>query len=64
MTIIDIALILSLVGVVLWLVDAYIPMAAGIKSLLNVVGFVIVLTWILHVFGLIHFSPIRIPPVT
>ncbi len=59
MTLIDMAVALIVVGVVLWLVNTYIPMAAGIKSLLNVVVFVVVLSWVLQVFGLISSSPIR-----
>lgn len=63
MTLIDIIVILILVGLALWLVNSYIPMAAGIKSLLNVVVFVVVLIWLLQVFGLISQIPIRIPPL-
>jgi len=63
MTLLNIIVILILVGLSLWLVNTYIPMAAGIKSLLNVVVFVVVLIWILQVFGLIAHVPIRIPPL-
>jgi archaellum biogenesis protein FlaJ (TadC family) len=63
MTLINIIVILILVGLALWLVNTYIPMAAGIKSLLNVVVFVVVLIWLLQVFGLIGPVPIRIPPL-
>jgi hypothetical protein len=63
MTLIDIVLILILVGLVMWLVDTYIPMAAGIKSLLNVVVFVVVLVWVLQAFGVVGSLPIRVPPV-
>jgi hypothetical protein len=63
MTLINIIVILILVGLVLWLVNTYIPMAAGIKSLLNIVVFVVVLIWLLQVFGLIGPIPIRIPPL-
>lgn len=46
----------------MWLINAFIPMAAGIKSLLNVVVFVVVLVWILQVFGLAGPIPgVRIP---
>jgi hypothetical protein len=41
------------VGLILWLINTYIPMAAAIKSLLNIVVFVVVLIWLLQVFGLI-----------
>jgi hypothetical protein len=63
MTLIDIVVILILVGLALWLVNSYIPMAAGIKSLLNIVVFVVVLIWLLQEFGLISHVPIRIPPL-
>jgi len=63
MTLINIVVILILVGLALWLVNTYIPMAAGIKSLLNIVVFVVVLIWLLQLFGLIGPVPIRIPPL-
>jgi hypothetical protein len=63
MTLVDIIVILILVGLALWLVNTYIPMAAGIKSLLNIVVFVVVLIWLLQVFGVISHVPIHIPPL-
>ncbi|HKD69511.1 MAG TPA: Thivi_2564 family membrane protein [Candidatus Binataceae bacterium] len=57
MTLIDIVLIFVIIGLVMWLINAYIPMAAGIKSLLNVVVFVVVLIWVLRVFGLVGDIP-------
>jgi len=63
MTLVNIVVILILVGLALWLVNTYIPMAAAIKSLLNVVVFVVVLIWLLQIFGLISHVPIRIPPL-
>jgi hypothetical protein len=63
MTLIDIVLVLIVIGLFLWLVNTYIPMAGGIKSLLNVVVFVVVLIWILQVFGLVGAIPIRVPPL-
>ena len=63
MTLINVILILIVVGLVLWLVNTYIPMAAAIKSLLNVVVFVVVLIWLLQVFGVVSSIPIRIPPL-
>jgi hypothetical protein len=43
MTLLDTGLVLVVVGLLMWLTNAYIPMAAGIKSILNVVVFVVVL---------------------
>src|ERR1700720_3335751 len=53
MTLIGIVVVLVVVGLILWLINTYIPMAGAIKSLLNVVVFVVVLIWLLQVFGLI-----------
>ena len=63
MTLVDIVLVLIVVGLILWLVNTYVPMAGGIKSLLNVVVFVVVLIWVLQVFGLVGATPIRVPPL-
>ena len=63
MTLINIVVILILVGLALWLINTYVPMAAGIKSLLNVVVFVVVLIWVLQIFGLVGSLPIRVPPI-
>jgi uncharacterized protein YhhL (DUF1145 family) len=62
MTLLDTALVLVVVGLLMWLINMYIPMAGGIKSLLNVVVFVVVLIWVLQTFGLVGQIPgIRIP---
>ncbi len=62
MTLIDIVLVFVIVGVLMWLINAFIPMAAGIKSLLNVVVFVVVLIWVLRVFGVVGAIPgVHIP---
>ena len=53
MTLVHIIVVLVVVGLVLWLINTYIPMAGAIKSLLNVVVFVVVLIWLLQTFGLI-----------
>lgn len=48
----------------MWLINTYIPMAGAIKSLLNVVVFVVVVIWLLQNFGLIENIPgLRIPPL-
>ena len=62
MTLIDLVLILVIAGLVMWLINTYIPMAAGIKSLINVIVFVVLLIWVLQVFGVINGVPgLRIP---
>jgi hypothetical protein len=53
MSLIAIIITLAVVGVVLWAVNAYIPMAAPIKKILNIVVVVVVCLWLLQVFGII-----------
>jgi hypothetical protein len=43
---------LIVIGVLLWLVNRFIPMAASIKSILNAVVVIFVVIWLLKVFGL------------
>lgn len=48
----------------MWLINTYLPMAAAIKSLLNIVVFAVVLICLLQTFGLIGNIPgLRIPPL-
>jgi hypothetical protein len=53
MPLLQLALILIVVGVLLWLVNTYIPMARSIKSILNAVVVIVVVVWLLNVFGLL-----------
>ena len=52
MPILTILIVLVVVGVILWLVNTYIPMDGKIKSILNVVVVVLVIIWLLQAFGL------------
>lgn len=52
MPIFTILLVLIGAGVILWLVNNYIPMDRNIKTILNVVVIIVVLVWLLKVFGL------------
>jgi hypothetical protein len=62
MTLVGIVVVLVVVGLILWIINTYIPMAGAIKSLLNIVVFVVVLIWLLQVFGLIGpIQGLRIP---
>ena len=49
---IHIVITLIVVGVLLWLINNYIPMAGSIKSILNAVVVIVVVLWLLNVFGL------------
>lgn len=46
--------VLVVVGVLLWLVNRFIPMQGSIKSILNGVVVIAVVLWLLNVFGLFH----------
>jgi len=52
MPLVQLVIILVVVGVLLWLVNNYIPMARPIKSILNAVVIIGVALWLLNVFGL------------
>ncbi|GFO62828.1 hypothetical protein M1B72_19475 [Geomonas paludis] len=54
MPLVHVILVLIVVGVLLWLVNTYIPMAGSIKSILNAVVVIVVVLWLLNVFGLMH----------
>ena len=61
MPLLQILLTLIVVGVLLWLVNRFIPMAGSIKSILNAVVVIGVVLWLLNVFGLFHsLSRIRV----
>jgi hypothetical protein len=61
MPLIQLLEVLIVVGVLLWLVNRYIPMQGTIKSILNGVVVIAVVLWLLNVFGLFHnLSNIRI----
>lgn len=51
MPILTILLVLVVVGVVLYLVNTYLPMDRKIKSILNVVVVILVIIWLLRAFG-------------
>jgi hypothetical protein len=61
MPLLQILIVLVVVGLLLWLVNSFIPMQGTIKSILNAVVVIAVVLWLLNIFGLFHsFSHIRI----
>jgi Flp pilus assembly protein TadB len=52
MPLINLVITLIVVGVLLWLINRYIPMASSIKSILNVVVVLVVVVWLLQAVGL------------
>jgi hypothetical protein len=55
MPLIQILIALAVVGVLLWLVNSFIPMQGTIKSILNGVVVIAVVVWLLNVLGLLHY---------
>lgn len=63
MPLIQLVIVLIVIGVLLWLVNTYVPMDQKIKTILNVVVVLAVVLWILNVFGLFSsMSNIRVGP--
>lgn len=64
MSLISLIVTLIVVGVLLWLVNTYIPMDGKIKKILNVVVVICVVAWLLFAFGILdRSSDIRVPQV-
>jgi len=53
MPLLTIIIVLIVVGVLLWLVNNYIPMDSKIKGILNAVVVILVVLWLLQAFGLL-----------
>ena len=65
MSLISLVVTLIIVGVLLWLVNTYIPMDGKIKKILNVVVVVCVVLWLLYAFGIVDRSrDIRVPRIS
>lgn len=63
MPLINVVVGLIVVGVLLWLVNSYLPMDNKIKSILNAVVVIAVVFWLLQVFGVLgSLSSIRVGP--
>jgi 1-acyl-sn-glycerol-3-phosphate acyltransferase len=53
MSVLTILIVILVVGVLLWLVNSYIPMQRTIKGILNAVVVIILVLWLLNVFGVL-----------
>ena len=53
MPLLNVFIVLIVVGVILWLINSYIPMDRKIKSILNAVVVIGVILWLLQAFGLL-----------
>ena len=64
MSLLSLVLTLIVTGVLLWAVNAYIPMDGKIKNILNIVVVVAVVIWVLSAFGLFgHLNSVSVPQV-
>lgn len=52
MPLLTILLVIIIVGVLLWVVNSFIPMDRKIKSILNIVVVIVLIVWLFNVFGL------------
>ena len=61
MPLIQLVIMLVVVAVILWMINSHIPMEATIKKILNIAVIIVVLLWLLSVFGVLgSMSAIRI----
>lgn len=57
MSLIELLIVLVVLGVVLWLINTYIPMQAKIKKILNGVVVIVAILFVLNAFGILDSSP-------
>lgn len=50
---INVVIALIIVGVILWLINNYLPMDGKIKKILNIVVVIAVILWLLRAFGML-----------
>lgn len=50
--IVPVVIAIVLIGVAMWAINTYVPMSAGWKKLVNIVVAIIVILWLLNVFGI------------
>lgn len=55
MPLLTVILVLIGVGVILWLINTFIPMQGTIKRILNAVIVIVVVIWLLNVFGVLNY---------
>jgi hypothetical protein len=53
MPLVQLVIVLVIVGVILWVINSFIPMQSTIKAILNAVVVIGVIIWLLSVFGII-----------
>jgi hypothetical protein len=64
MPLVSLVITLIVIGVLLWLLNSYIPMDGKIKQILNVVVVICVVVWLLYAFGILnHASDLKVPRI-
>lgn len=60
---ISLVLVLVLAGAGLWAINTYIPLDSKIKKILNVVVVLVIILWLLYVFGVLPANDITVPKI-
>lgn len=60
---ISVILVIITVGVLLWAANTYIPLDAKVKQILNIVVILVLIIWLLNVFGLLPVHDVPVPKV-
>jgi hypothetical protein len=55
MPLLSVLIAIVVAGLILWLVNTYIPMDRKIKTIFNVVVVIVLIIWLLKVFGVFHY---------
>jgi hypothetical protein len=64
MSLITIVIALIVVGVLLWLMETYVPMDATIKRIIEAIVIIVVVLWLLQVFGILNAAnQVKIEPI-
>lgn len=58
-----VVLTLVVIGVLLWLLNTYVPMDPKIKNIINVVVVICVILWLLQVFGVLSLVNTPVPRI-
>lgn len=53
MPLVSLIVLLALIGFIMYLVNTYIPMGANIKNVINITVLIVVVFWLLSVFGIL-----------
>jgi hypothetical protein len=64
MSLIGLVIVLIVIGVLLWLLETYIPMNPTIKRIIDAVVIIVVVLWLLQVFGVLNAATaVQVQPI-